>query len=91
MLQLVNTHKKEKKKYSICKESNKFANPFDLKLKEIGIKDKSTEAAKTYKEELYEQKTESIDLFESSYPIFTSIKYKESNDAIGCYIHWKVC
>ena len=31
MLQLVNTHKKQKKKYSICKESNKSINQLDWK------------------------------------------------------------
>ena len=38
-----------KKKYSINKESNKFAYQFDFTLKEIDLKDKSIEAAKEAK------------------------------------------
>ena len=47
MLQLVNIHEKQKKTYSISEGSNILAYQFNLTLKEIGIKDKATEAAKT--------------------------------------------
>ena len=47
MLQLVNTHEKQKKKYSISKESNKFAKQLGFTAKKIGIKDKPIEAVKT--------------------------------------------
>ena len=49
LLQLVNIHEKKKKKYTLSKESYKFANQLDHILKEIGIKDKAIYAAKTLK------------------------------------------
>ena len=51
MLQFVNAYKKQKKKYSICKVSNRFANQLDFTLKEIDIKDKAIEFAKNIKKE----------------------------------------
>ena len=47
ILQLVNTHNKQKKTYSICKESNKYANQLNLTPKEIYIKDQAIEDVKT--------------------------------------------
>ena len=47
MLQIVNTHEKQKKKYSISKGSNRFANQLDFTLKEKYIKDKARETGKT--------------------------------------------
>ena len=46
MPQLVDIHKKQKKKYSISKDSHKFGNQFHLTLKEIDIRNKAKEAAK---------------------------------------------
>ena len=51
MLLLVNADKKQKKKYSISKEGNKFARQFDLTQKEIGINDKAIEATKNIMKE----------------------------------------
>ena len=61
MLQLVNTHKKQKKKkrrYSISKESNKFADQLDFTLEEIDIKDKQQKQQK-HKERSKNTKTKS--------------------------------
>ena len=44
--QLIYTHENQKKKKSICKESNIFANQHDLTPKEIDIKDKAIYEAK---------------------------------------------
>ena len=49
MLLLVKTQEKQKK-YSVTKESNKFANQLDLTQKEIGIIDKAIDATKDKKE-----------------------------------------
>ena len=41
-----NTHEKQKKIYSTCKESNKFASQINLTPKEIDIKDNVIEVEK---------------------------------------------
>ena len=51
MLQLINPCEKQKENYPINKESHKIAKQLDLTLKEMHIKDHSTEAAKTIKKE----------------------------------------
>ena len=45
------TEKEAKEKYSISKESNKFAYQLDLTAKEIDIKDKAIETAKNINDE----------------------------------------
>ena len=47
----VTVTKKQKKNYLIYKDNNKFANQLDLTPKEINIKDKAIEAAKTSRNE----------------------------------------
>ena len=39
---------------------------------------------------LYEQKTESVDLLASCCSILKPIEYKERQNKIGHYIHWKI-
>ena len=51
MLQVVNTHEKQKKKHSVSKESNEFANQLNFTQKEIDIDDKVIEAAINIKKE----------------------------------------
>ena len=46
-LQLICKHDKQKKKYSISKESHKFTNQLDLTLKEIDIKLKTIKRVKS--------------------------------------------
>ena len=56
MLQFVNTLKKSNKKYSISKESYKFANQLKLTLKETNTKEKTREAAKNMMKEAKTQR-----------------------------------